>query len=68
MSSVYAVCWISLQTFKTFFYIQANSVDPDQTAPRGTVWSGSTLFAKMTTKSQADEKADDNRCFWQFKG
>ena len=35
MSSVYAVCWISLQTFKTFFYIQANSVDPDQTAPRG---------------------------------
>ena len=23
----------------------ANSADPDQTAPRGTVWSGSTLFA-----------------------
>ena len=23
----------------------ANSVDPDQTAPRGAVWSGSTLFA-----------------------
>ena len=25
----------------------ANSVDPDQTAPLGTVWSGSTLFACM---------------------
>ena len=23
----------------------AKSVDPDQTAPRGAVWSGSTLFA-----------------------
>ena len=24
----------------------ANSVDPDQTAPLGAVWSGSALFAK----------------------
>ena len=23
----------------------ANSVDPDQTAPLGAIWSGSTLFA-----------------------
>ena len=41
---------IILQTFQTYFCIQANSVDPDQTAPRGAVWSGSTLFAKMTFK------------------
>ena len=26
-------------------YARANSADPDQTAPRGAVWSGSTLFA-----------------------
>ena len=26
-------------------YALANSEDPDQTAPRGAVWSGSTLFA-----------------------
>ena len=26
-------------------YAWANSVDPDQTSPRGAVWSGSTLFA-----------------------
>ena len=25
--------------------IEANSVDPEQTAPIGAVWSGSTLFA-----------------------
>ena len=35
MSSVYVVCWIFLQTFQTYFCMQANSVDPDQTAPRG---------------------------------
>ena len=64
MSSVYVVCWIFLQTLQTYFCIQANSVDPDQTAPR----SGSTLFAKMTFKSQADDKADNNCCDWQFKG
>ena len=50
MSSVYVVCWIFLQVFQTYFCIQANSVDPDQTAPRGAVWSGSTLFAEMTFK------------------
>ena len=26
----------------------ANSVDPDQTAPNGAVWSGSTLFAILS--------------------
>ena len=26
-------------------YAWANGADPDQTAPRGAVWSGSTLFA-----------------------
>ena len=51
MLSVYVICWIFLQTFQTYFCIQANSVDPDQTAPRGADWSGSTLFAKMTFKN-----------------
>ena len=70
MSSVYVVCWIFLQTFQTYFCIQANSVDPDQTAPRGAVWSGCTLFAKMTFKLNHKQmtKADDNCCDWQFKG
>ena len=30
MSSVYVVCWMFLQTFQTYFRIQANSVDTDQ--------------------------------------
>ena len=43
------VCWscllqiIALHTDK--LSIEANSVDPEQTAPLGAVWSGSTLFA-----------------------
>ena len=48
MLSVYVVFWIFLQTFQTYFCIQANSVNPGQTAPKEAVWSGSTLFAKMT--------------------
>ena len=66
MSTVYVVCWIFLQTFQTYFCIQANSVDPDQTALKGAVWSGSTLFAEMTFKITS--KADDNSCDWRFKG
>ena len=68
MLSVYVVCWIFLQTFQTYFCMQANSVDPDQTAPSRAVWSGSTLFAKMTFKITADDKADNNCCDGQFKG
>ena len=68
MSSVYVFCSIFLQTFQIYFCIQANSVDLDETAPRAAVWSGSTLFAKMTLKSQAGDKAEDNCCDWQFKG
>ena len=50
MPSVYVICWIFLQTYQTYFCKQANSVDPDQTAPKGAVWSGSTLFAEMIFK------------------
>ena len=45
MLSVFVICWIFLQTFQTYFCIQANSVDPDQ---KGAVSSESTLFAEMT--------------------
>ena len=81
MSSVYVVCWILLQTFQTYFCVQANSVGPDQT--KGAVWSGWALIRlllkeqsdldphclqKWLLKSQADDKADDNSCDWRFKG
>ena len=42
--------------------IFANSVDPDQTAALGAVWSGSTLFAYMqnvSLKSLQEDAADD---------
>ena len=67
MSSVYVVCWIFLQTFQTYFCIQTNSVDPDQTAPRG-AYLGPQCLQKWLLKSQADDKADDNSCDWCFKG
>ena len=34
-----------MQLFLKILSEIANSVDPDQTAPKGAVWSGSTLFA-----------------------
>ena len=62
MTPVYAVCWIFLQTFQTYFCTQANSVDSDQIAPLGP-----DSLQKWLLNSQADHKADDN-CDWQFKG
>ena len=56
----------------------ANSVDPDQTAPIGAVWSGFMLFASILNTSemlgnylQQTTSADDIfRCIfsWRFKG
>ena len=34
-----------MQLFLKILSEKANSVDPDQTAPSGAVWSGSALFA-----------------------
>ena len=71
MSTVYVVCWIFLQTFQTYFCIQANSVASDQTVPRGAVWSGSTLFAgmqKIALRSLQEHSADDiNRRHFQMQ-
>ena len=33
----------------------ANSVDPDQTAPKGAIWSGSTLFAQPCLSESAQK-------------
>ena len=37
-------------TLVTDFSIEANSVDPDQTAPKGAVWSRSTLLVIEASK------------------
>ena len=58
----------------------ANSVDPDQTAPLGAVWSGSTLFAQNCLsenlgklryayfaaggKKSSNEPCHDKTCLW----
>ena len=52
----------------------ANSLDPDQTAPIGAVWSGSTLFASMLNVSVMLGKYLLRTTFsgaffsWRFKG
>ena len=57
----------------------ANSVDPDQTAPIGAVFSGSTLFASILNSSvmldnnlqQTTSAEDIFGCIffsWRFKG
>ena len=50
MSSAEVVCCKSLPSITDELSIEANSVDPEQTAPIGAVWSGPTLFAKEVLK------------------
>ena len=45
MSSAEVVCCKYLPSIIDELKIEANSVDLEQTAPIGAVWSGSTLFA-----------------------
>ena len=45
MLSAEVVCCKSLPNIPDKLSIEANSVDPEQTAPIGAVWSSSTLFA-----------------------
>ena len=45
MASAEVVCCKWLPNITDRLSIEANSVDPEQTAPIGAVWSGSTLFA-----------------------
>ena len=54
----------SCKFFKPIFRIKANSVNPDQTAPKLKEQSdvGPHCLQKWFLKSQADDKADDNCC------
>ena len=45
MSSAEDFCCKKMPSITDELSIEANSVDPEQTAPIGPVWSGSTLFA-----------------------
>ena len=45
----------------------ANIVEPDQTAPTGAVWSGSTLFIDEASNSLVDDK-NIHFVIMRFKG
>ena len=47
--------------------IEANIVDPDQTAPTGAVWSGSALFVFEASHILVDDK-NIHFVFMRFKG
>ena len=49
MSSAEVVCCKWLPNITDELSIETNSVDPEQTAPTGAAWSGSTLFAVETS-------------------
>ena len=42
-------------------------MDPDQSAPTGVVWSGSTPFVKEASKNSADDKSIRLFCDMRFK-
>ena len=58
----------SCKLLKAIFCITANSVDPDQTAPKEQSDLGPHCLQKWLLKSQAEDKADDSCCDWCFKG
>ena len=69
MSSVYVACWIFLNTFQTYFCIQANSVDQIRLLLLEEQSDlGQHCLQKCILKSQTDDKADDNCCDWRFMG
>ena len=43
--STYYICCIYSNSLKNTFTMESNSMNPDQTAPKGAVWSGPILFA-----------------------
>ena len=47
--------------------MEANIVDPDQTAPTGTVWSGFTLFVCEASNILVDDK-NTHFVIMRFKG
>ena len=56
-----------LANFSSLFLRTAKSVEPDQTAPEQSDL-GLHSLQKWHLKSQADDKADNSCCDWQFKG
>ena len=57
MSSAELVCRKYLPNSTDELSIEASSVDPEQTAPIGAVWSGSTLFVIEVLNISADEQS-----------
>ena len=67
------LCWLMniLANFSNLFLHTGKQCGPDQTVPSLLEEQsdlGPHCLQKRLLKSQADDKADDNCCDWQFKG
>ena len=54
--------------FRQDFFMEANNINPDQTAPRGEqcdLGSYCLLYRLPKIRTSADERADDKNCDWQ---
>ena len=54
--------------FRILLIMESYTMNPDQTAPEGAVWSGCILFAIYATEVDKQMKADDNCGKWREKG
>ena len=64
MLSVYVVCLLNiLANFSNLVYAYRQTCGPSKSS---LIWVHS--LQKWLLKTQADDKADDNCCDWQFKG
>ena len=69
MLSAEVVCFKYLPNITDQLGIEGNSMDPEQTAPFGAVWSGSTLFdIEASYTFQQTRKAEDFCCDLRIKG
>ena len=69
MLSAEVVCCKYLPNITDQLSIEANSVDPEQTASIGAVWSWFTLLAiEASYTFQQTRKADNLCCDWHIKG
>ena len=55
--------------FRLDFLMEANNMDPDETATKGAVWCGSILFAIKATLEDNQIRGENNKSHdWQGKG
>ena len=61
--SAYNVCSIYSNALQDVFTLEGTAMNPDQTAPEGSAWSGSIVFTIKATK--VERRVDFYREWWE---